>query len=310
LIRPREDCEPQALAAAVADQQRDVTGDRQTGPDEERPAWDLANLPPELEFFRTSEAYQVELPAFCGPLDLLLYLIQKDQIDIYDIPIARITDQYLQYLEIIQRLPLDNAGDFLVMAATLLRIKARLLLPASPEEELDEEDPRAELVRRLLEYKRFKEAADQLRQHAEERRRLHLRNSPYPFLGRDEVEPPLRLEMFDLLSALAGVLDRLTAPSVHTVQRELFTVEQKITLIRERLAGGETVRFEDLFADDAIKMEVIVTFIGLLEMVRQGFVTFLQTEVHGTIWLKLNEGAPAAPVASAPAVETAAEAEA
>jgi segregation and condensation protein A len=231
----------------------------------------------------------VELDAFQGPLDLLLYLIQKNQIDIYDIPIASITDQFLQYLEIIQMLSLDNAADFLVMAATLLRIKARMLLPVQVEEDPDEEDPRAELVRRLLEYKRFKEAAAELRRCQEQRRLYHLRATRYPFADQLNLEPPLRIELFDLFAALSRVFDRLQVTPVHTVRREVFTVEQKITLIRRHLTESKTVRFTELFQDNAIKMEVIVTFIAILELVKRGEIHFFQTEIDGPIWLQPTE---------------------
>ncbi len=294
MIRPRDEF---ALpeSAAVAEGQGSPIHDREppaVAEDGGDPAaWIFDRLPPELEYFRTSEAYQVELEEFNGPLDLLLYLIQKDQLDIYDIPIAQITDQYLKYIELIQLLPLDNAGDFLVMAATLVRIKTSMLLPVSVEEEFTEEDPRAELVRRLLEYKRFKEAAAELRKCEEKRNRYHLRQTRYPFLDRSQVELPLRIEMFDLLAALAGVFDRLTSPSTHLVVREPYTVEQKMELIRKRLSVGDTLHFQELFDEDAIKMEVIVTFVALLELVRQQMITAFQTEVHGPIWIKRHENA-------------------
>jgi segregation and condensation protein A len=275
LIRPREDLPPVAAESpAVASAAPGASG------------WNLERLPPELEYFRTSSSYQVELAAFAGPLDLLLYLIQKDQIDIYDIPVASITDQFLRHLEVIQLLQLDNAGDFLVMAATLLRLKTRMLLPAQAEEDLEEEDPRAELVRRLLEYKRFKEAAAAFREREKERRRYHVRCGRYPFLDEERLEPPLRIGMFELLSALAGVFDRLTAPPVHAVRREPYTVEQKIELIRQRLQASALVLFEDLFATDTIKMEVVVTFIAILELVKRGELMLIQTEIHGPIWLR------------------------
>jgi segregation and condensation protein A len=279
LIRPREDLSPIPAETAADDAPAF------------RPAegWNPDRLPPELEYFRTSQAYKVELDIFQGPLDLLLYLIQKDRMDIYDIPVARITDQFLAYLEIIKMLPLDNAGDFLVMAATLLRIKTRMLLPTAEEEELEEEDPRAELVQRLLEYKRFKEAARILAERESERRRYHLRASRYPFTDQMELDPPLRIEMFDLLRALAGVFDRLQSQHVHTVRREPFTVEQKIHLIRRKLGEADTVRFEELFAADAIKMEVIVTFIAILELVKRRIILMYQSEIHGPIWLRRDE---------------------
>jgi segregation and condensation protein A len=298
LIRPRDDMLPRPPQDAAGIQESDRAAVEASAATSDGAVWNLDALPPELEYFRTSEAYQVDLDIFQGPLDLLLYLIQKDRIDIYDIPIARITDQFLQYLEIIQLLPLDNAGDFLLMAATLLRIKARMLLPVQSEEEPEEEDPRAELVRRLLEYKRFKEAAAGLRRQEEERRQYYLRSSRFPFMDSLNLEPPLRIEMFDLLAALAGVFDRLVATPIHNVRREVFTVEQKLVLIREKLAGAETLRFEDLFAEDAIKMEVVVTFMAILEMVKRGELAFLQTEIDGPIWLQASAASDAADAAA------------
>jgi len=261
-------------------------------------SWDL---PPELEYFRSSDAWRVDLEDFQGPLDLLLHLIQKDEIDIYDIPIARITDQYLKYLEVIQMLSLDTAGDFIVMAATLLRIKARLLLPveAALDEAMDEDDPRAELVRRLLEYKRFKEAAARFSEFEESRRRLHVRSLRHPLLQEQSEPPALRLGLFDLLSALSGIIERVTSEPVHSVAREVFTVEQKTELIMARLAQEKTVRFDDLFRDDAIKMEVVVTFIAILELSKQGRIRPVQTQANGPIWIRPAESEPVAAAAAA-----------
>jgi segregation and condensation protein A len=261
-------------------------------------AWDVETLPPELEYFRRSEAYQVELSGFQGPMDLLLYLIQKDEIDIYDIPISRLTEQFIRHIEIMHAVALDQAGEFLAMAATLLVIKMKMLMPRPAEagDDLEEADPRAELVRRLLEYKRFKEAALALQAHEAERARYHVRQARYPFLSPQTEEPALRLEMFDLLSALAAVLDRVQAQPVHHVLREPYTVEEKIELIRAAVAAGATVRFEDCFRGDAIRMEVIVTFIAILELVRRGELMAFQTESGGPLWLQARQGEPA-PVA-------------
>ena len=257
--------------------------------------WDIEALPPELEYFRRSEAYQVELTGFQGPMDLLLYLIQKDEIDIYDIPISHITDQFIHHIEVIKMISLDQAGEFMAMAATLLVIKMKMLMPrhGEPEDEEIEEDPRAELVRRLLEYKRFKEAARQLQECESQRAQYHVRTTRYPYVDHLDLEPELRIEMFDLLSALAGVLDRVQSAPVHAVVREPFTVEEKIGLILESVRTRETVRFEDCFQDDAIKMEVVVTFIAILELVKRGQLRVFQTETHGPIWLQEHEGEPA-----------------
>lgn len=249
--------------------------------------WSLDALPPELEYFRTSEAYQVELTGFQGPMDLLLHLIEKEQVDIYDIPIARITDQFIRHIEVMQTISLEKAGEFIAMAATLLVIKMKLLMPSHAGlDEEDEEDPRAELVRRLLEYKRFKEAAEALHRHEEERRRYHLRQTRFPFAGEQKLEPELKIGMFDLLSALAGIFDRMQASHEHRVLREPYTVDEKMSLIEERIGAGGLVSFEELFSGDTIKMEVVVTFIAILELVKRGRLQFLQTEPLAPIWLQ------------------------
>jgi len=271
-------------------------GDNQTAPAMEGESlsgdggpetWNLDSLPPELDYFRTSEAYQVELTGFQGPMDLLLHLIDRDQVDIYDIPISRITNQFIRHIEVMQTISLDKAGEFIAMAATLMVIKMKMLMPSYGEEdEDDQEDPRAELVRKLLEYRRFKEAAESLQEQESKRRRYHLRQTRFPFTGDLDLEPRLRIEMFDLLSALAGIFDRMHARTVHDVVREVFTVEEKMSLIVEKVGSGGTVRFEELFAEDSIKMEVIVTFIAVLEMVKRGRLHFLQTAAGGPIWIQ------------------------
>jgi segregation and condensation protein A len=252
-------------------------------------------LPDDLEYFRSSEAWRVELSSFNGPMDLLLYLIHKDEIDIYDIPISYITNKYLEYIDVIKALSLETAGEFIVMAATLARIKVRMLLPikAGPDE-IDEEDPRAELVRRLLEYKRFKDAASDFNKLEAERGKLHVRTHRYPFM-KEEAEPPkLRLNMFELLSALSGIIERVTSTTGHTVNNAVFTVSQKIELLQEKLSNGESVRFDELFKNDSIKMEVVVTFVAILELSKQSKINIMQTETNGPIWLKwipeINEG--------------------
>ncbi|MCP4572138.1 MAG: segregation/condensation protein A [bacterium] len=263
-----------------------------SGPEDPTPpdgpeGWSLDCLPPELDYFRSSEAYQVELTGFQGPMDLLLHLIDKDEVDIYDIPIAGITDQFIRHIEVMQTVSLEKAGEFIAMAATLLVIKMKMLMPSHGEDvEGEEEDPRAELVRKLLEYKRFKEAAEDLQKREEDRHQYHLRRTRFPFTEELEVEPELRIGMYDLLSALAGIIDRVQAKTVHDVVREPFTVEEKMSLIEERVGGGGTVSFAELFVGDALKMEVVVTFIAILELVKRSRLEFLQTEPRGSIWLQ------------------------
>ena len=261
----------------------EVTSETDGGPE----SWNLENLPPELDYFRNSEAYQVELTGFQGPMDLLLYLINKEQVDIYDIPIAHITEQFIHHMQVIQAISLDTAGEFIAMAATLMVIKMKMLMPSHrDDDDEDEEDPRAELVRKLLEYKRFKEAAAALAKAESDRRQYHLRTTKFPFTQELNLEPQLRIEMFDLLSALAGIYDRIQAKPIHEVEREPYTVEEKMSLIEERIGGGHMVNFEELFEDITIKMEVIVTFIAILELVKRGRLEFMQTEARGPIWIQ------------------------
>jgi len=265
--------------------------EQETGPVEDTPSgpdsWNLDALPEELDYFRSSEAYQVELTGFQGPMDLLLYLINKEHVDIYDIPIAHITKQFIQHMEVIQAISLDDAGEFIAMAATLMVIKMKMLMPSHGEDDDDEEeDPRAELVRRLLEYRRFKEAAESLQKAESERQQYHLRKTKFPFTDQLDLEPKLRIEMYDLLSALAGVFDKIQTKPIHEIEREPFTVDEKIVLIAQRVHGGSNIKFEDLFADETMKMEVIVTFIAILELVKRGRLEFLQTHARGPIWLQ------------------------
>ncbi len=256
--------------------------------DEGPTSWNLDALPPEMDYFRTSEAYQVELTGFQGPMDLLLHLIHKDHVDIYDIPIAHITEQFIKHIKVIQAVSLDSAGEFIAMAATLMVIKMKMLMPSHrDDDDEDEDDPRAELVRRLLEYRRFKEAAESLQKAESERQQYHLRQTKFPYTDQLDLEPKLRIEMFDLLSALAGIFDRIQAKPIHEVDREPFTVDEKMDLIQGLVVEGANVRFEELFSEETMKMEVIVTFIAILELVKRGRLEFLQTSANGPIWLQL-----------------------
>ncbi|MBD3221591.1 hypothetical protein GF314_10150 [bacterium] len=301
MIRPRDDGAPAPRDGA--DENGGPVTDQTTPEASDRNPWRVADLPPELEYFQRSEAYQVELTGFQGPMDLLLYLIQKDELDIYDIPISHITEQFIKHIEVIHMISLDQAGEFMAMASTLLVIKMKMLMPrhGDADEEVEEEDPRAELVRRLLEYKRFKEAARQLQSFEKQRSQYHVRTTRYPFVDHLDLEPQLRIEMYDLLSALAGVLDRVQAAPVHAVTREPYTVAEKLDLIRGAVAERETIRFEDCFEDDAIRMEVIVSFIALLELVKRGELEIYQTAPRGPIWLKGREGTDEVPPAIAEA---------
>ena len=220
----------------------------------------------------------VKLERFEGPLDLLLHLIKRDEIDIYDIPIARITQQYLAYLDLMRALDLEVAGEFLVMAATLMRIKAKMLLPATPaEEDEDEGDPRELLVQRLIEYRQFKEAASTLKLKEDERRLLYERG----MLPSEDDAGPLPLapaSLFDLLDAFHRVMARLPEPAVYEVRTEVYDVEDKMSVIAQWVAEEGTVLFSALLMRCHARAEMIVTFVALLELIKLGQVTVIQAE--------------------------------
>ena len=215
--------------------------------------------------------YKVRLEIFEGPLDLLLYLIKRDELDIYDISLERITKQYLEYLQAFKELNIDVAGEFVVMAANLIYLKSRSLLPVDqqpPEEDVDEEDPRWDLIRQLIEYKKFKEAAAQLQARELEQERIFARagegmapaTAPFP-LGE--------VGIFQLINAFQNVLKRLDAQEdLREIFGEHFTVSDKIEWILQRVGAGETLRFTELFAQVASRVEIVVTFLALLELIR------------------------------------------
>ncbi len=226
----------------------------------------------------------VKLERFEGPLDLLLHLIKRDEIDIFDIPISHITKQYLAYLELMRSLDLELSGEFLVMAATLMRIKAKMLLPlpASNAEE-DEGDPREELVQRLIEYRQFKEASGQLKDREAERRLLHVRGI---VATEDDAGPlPLaKVSLFDLIEALNRVLSRRPADvPVYTVQTEDYDIEDKMSLIARTVAEDGRLLFSTLMLRARARMEVVVSFMALLELVKLGHVVVEQEESFGDI---------------------------
>ena len=240
-----------------------------------------------------SSGYNVRLDEFEGPLDLLLYLIQRDEIDVYDIPIAHITQQYLLSIEELDQFDLDNAGEFLVMASTLMRIKARMLLPVQRPGEEDEEDgdPRDELVRRLLEYKKYKEAAQALAGRSSERAEYFGRGTDYGFLDQAEEEAPeLSLSLFDLLRAVNNVLEEMRSEGTHHVYTEMYTVEGQEEQILHRIDREERFRFDELFAGMRVKMEVVVTFIALLDLLKARRVHVYQSDAYGDIWLEAGAG--------------------
>lgn len=229
----------------------------------------------------------VQLEIFEGPLDLLLHLIKKNEVSITDIPIATITEQYLSTLELIQSLNLDVAGEFLVMAATLIHIKSRMLLPPGEEEDEEEEggDPREELIRRLLEYQRFKEAAEELEKREILRRDVFVRPSGVP----DEMESVgfEGLSLFDLISALRHVLDRFPEERVHEVTLERISVREKMSSLLDDLQRRGKVIFQSLFEAAVSRLEVVVTFLAMLELVKIRAIRVAQEEREGPIVIEL-----------------------
>jgi segregation and condensation protein A len=233
----------------------------------------------------------VQLEIFEGPLDLLLHLIKKNEVSITDIPIAEITEQYLATLELMETLNLDVAGEFLVMAATLVHIKSRMLLPTGDDDAEDDEegnDPREELVRRLLEYQRFKDAAEQLGRREILTRDVFIRSTK----PSEEVPvPSLReLSVFELLTAFRRVLERLPKDNVHEVTLEKITVREKMTMLLDRLRASSQVLFESLFSDIKTRMEVVVTFLAMLELVKVRAIRIFQDELNGPIMIEVAVG--------------------
>jgi segregation and condensation protein A len=228
---------------------------------------------------------------FEGPLDLLLFLIKKNELEITDIPIALVTEQFLAYLERITAANLEGAGDFLLMAATLMRIKSQMLLPPPPGEEEEIEDLRRELVDRLLEYQQFKEIAQHLREQEAYARTLFPRGEraveelagPAPGAAPEAPETERRVSLKDLLRAFAAVLAAPRAEPVHRVEVVRVTLEEKVHAIRRALAERGRARFGELFDPAAPRIELVVTLIALLEMVRNREVLLAQTESFGEI---------------------------
>jgi segregation and condensation protein A len=230
--------------------------------------------------------YKVKLEIFEGPLDLLLYLIKRDEIDIYEISIERITRQYLEYLQAFEELNIDLAGEFVAMAANLIYLKSRSLLPVDqqpPEEDAQEDDPRWELIRQLIEYKKFKEAAAQLHLRELEQERIFAREEG----SSPPTEGLLRLGevgIFQLINAFQNVIKRVEArQDLQEIPGERFSVSEKIETILQRVEAGCRIPFSDLFGAIVSRLEVVVTFIALLELIRLKQVRAIQKNIFDEI---------------------------
>jgi len=233
-------------------------------------------------------SYKVKLDVFEGPLDLLLYLIKKNEIDIYDIPIAAITEQYLEYLELMRMLDLNIAGEFLVIAATLIHIKSKMLLPPDEKELLpeEEEDPREELVRRLVEYKKFKEVAGILQGLEGQRKKMFTRDIPF------EVEPGevfFEASLFDLIAAFTRVLKDVPKEMFQEIIKDEFTVEQKVHDLLHMLVVTPVISLFELFKNSKNKTEIIAMFLAVLELIRLKEIIVAQKKNFSDIEIIRNE---------------------
>ena len=233
---------------------------------------------------------RVSLEIFEGPLDLLLYLIKKDEVDIYEVSIERITDQYLEYIDTFKILNIELASEFIVMAANLMYIKSRTLLPRNeqaPEEDIDEEDPRWELIRQLVEYKKFKEAASYLeKREGEAQKFFSAEQQPSEDPEEEEGELIINVGIFDLIQAFQGVLKRFDDEDELTeIADDRFTVSDKIDYLLTNIGKGEKISFKGLFREASTKGEVLVTFLALLELIRLKEFQVRQKGVLGEIEL-------------------------
>lgn len=231
-------------------------------------------------------AYTVRLTAFEGPLDLLLHLVRSNELDIYNLPIAEITDQYLAYINMFEELNLDVAGEYLVMAASLMYMKSRLLLPRDDDDEEEEDEVVADLVRQLAEYQRYREAGEVLRDRLLLDRDV-FRRSPTPPESDGQPAPLRRLEMGDLFEALRRVLAKAAARRPHTVSREEYSVADAVRSLVGRLKADRRVEFFELFGEGCPRGFIIATFLGLLEMMKLGVIVAEQEGRCGPIHLSL-----------------------
>ena len=235
-------------------------------------------------------AYEIRIDNFEGPLDLLLHLIKKNEMDVYDIQVAEITGQYLAILDTMKDLNLDVAGEFLLMAATLLHIKSKFLLPPSEDEELDDDeiDPRAELVRRLLEYQKYKDAGNKLDERPRLSREVFARKFHSPELVKlaeqDDGEM-LEVGLFELVEAFQRLLKETSDPAIHEVFAEQISVADRVNVILTMMSGRKDLGFSEIFTEKPERQMVVVTFLAMLELVRLRLVRLMQNDRCGNIWL-------------------------
>lgn len=241
----------------------------------------ISEMPRDL--YIPPDALEVFLEAFEGPLDLLLYLIKRQNLDILDIPIAPVTAQYMRYIELMEELQLELVGDYLVMAAMLAEIKSRMLLPR-PKRDEEEEDPRAELIRRLQEYERYKQAAEDM--EAMPRYERDIFGTIVEFPDRSTLQEPPEVPLDVILKAFADVLTRAEMFSHHHIQRETLSVRERMSAVLERVRGDEFSEFKDLFSVEEGRAGVIVAFLAILELLKESLIEIVQNDINGPIYVK------------------------
>ncbi|WP_203140845.1 segregation and condensation protein A [Marinobacter mangrovi] len=242
----------------------------------------VKDLPQDL--YIPPDALAVFLEAFEGPLDLLLYLIRRQNMDILDIDVSEITRQYMDYINAIEAMRFELAAEYLVMAATLAEIKSRMLLPRQESEDEEDLDPRAELIRRLQQYERFKKAAEDLDELPRMERDTYATSAPLPRLPQSQVHPDVELK--DMLLALRDVIRRADLFTSHHVEREKLSTRERMSHILSCLSGDRFVRFESLFTIEEGRLGVVVTFLATLELVKEQLIEVVQGEVLGSIHVR------------------------
>tara|TARA_R110000868_G_scaffold330887_5_gene591885 strand:- start:1070 stop:1924 length:855 start_codon:yes stop_codon:yes gene_type:complete len=245
----------------------------------------IVDLPKDL--YIPPDAMKVLLDAFEGPLDFLLYLIRKQNLDILDIPIADVTRQYMEYIDLMQELSLELAAEYLVMAAILAEIKSRMLLPRVEDPEDPESDPRAELVRRLQEYERYKQAAEDIENLPRLERDTFCVQTDSSTIAVDKPLPHVTLQ--DLVAALSDVFQRAELSTSHHVQLDALSVREKMTTILERVQENEHVLFTNLFNIEEGRLGIVVTFLAMLELLKQHMIEFVQAGAFAPIYLKTKQ---------------------
>jgi segregation and condensation protein A len=242
----------------------------------------VTDLPKDL--YIPPDALEVFLEAFEGPLDLLLYLIRRQNIDILDINIAEITEQYIAYVELMEAAQFELAAEYLVMAAMLAEIKSRFLLPRMEEDEEDEEDPRAQLIRRLQEYERYRDAAEQIDEMPRLHRDFHLATAEIPVLDKEVPLPEVDLQ--DILMAFADVLRRSDLKESHHIQRQALSTREKMSQILLRISDQQFTPLTSLILKDEGKLGIVVTFLAVMELIKESLVELVQSEPFAPIHIK------------------------